>query len=281
MTAFVGGVVVLLSVSFAARAFARDASLPYRNYPGFQCHQWNRSGECSDWSYFDEKMIAPTRYVLPYSRPTSVQNTYVAPRTSAWPATTRCGLPTEDCTGAISVRVTANPNPVPRSELLTYSIYVRNDDSQMRTYTVRAYLDDIVGFESATYGGYSDGKVIRWDAQRLAPKTSRSMILRVRVRENASLNLPVLLRVQADRSTDSVSVAVADSDEWYFDNAVKYTDSGVYAPYGHPRRYRKVDQYQPRYFYDSAGNLHYRSTTTTNYNGQGTFYCDSTRFVCR
>lgn len=241
-------------------AFARDASLPYRIMPGFQCHQWNWMGECSDWSYFQPTRTAPPAYGGTSS---------VRPMFPVY----RCNSPTVDCTGSISVRGSASPNPVARGDLLTYTIYIRNDDSQNRTVNVRAYLDaNAVAFQNATFGGYSDGTTIRWDSQIIPARMSRTIILRVRVRTDARLTEPILLRLQADRGSDSVSVNLIDR-EGIYDNTMRFTDDGVYVRSGHPPRYRRLDQYTPQYYYDNTGNLHYRS------NGPG-YYCDQTQYVC-
>ena len=170
-------------------AVGRDASLPYRSMPGFQCHQWNWMGECSDWSYFDYR-TAPPAYGGTTAFPT-------------YPVY-RCLNPTVDCTGSVTVRGSASPNPVALGQLLTYTLYIRNDDSQARTINVRAYLDtNSASFESSTFGGFSDGNMVRWDSQRIPARMSRTIILRVRIRNDARVTEPSILRIQAGNSSDA------------------------------------------------------------------------------
>jgi hypothetical protein len=227
------GVLLALAafLSCSGNVFARDASVPYRNLPGFACHRWNSLGECSDFSYFDQK-------TAPVTRP-SLYPTGSSPRTAVRYG---CSGPTVDCTGSVSVRATASKNTVIRGEQFTYTLYVRNDDSQYRNVTLRAYLNDNVRFESATFGGFTDGNTIRWDTQRMAPGTSRTILLRVRVQANASTGFPVEMRVVADRSADVVTTTVLDGAEWN-SNAIRIRSDGVYVQYGNPPRYRRLDDY--------------------------------------
>ncbi|MSR87322.1 DUF11 domain-containing protein [Candidatus Peribacteria bacterium] len=272
---FIGGTAIPFSVS------AVDASLPYRKYPGFQCHQWNRLGECSDWSYFEPSFNAKTP---PPAYGAAILNRPVNP-------TYRCQNPTVDCTGSVSVRGSASPGVASRGEILTYNIYLRNDDSQNRTVSVRAYMDGNVGFVNATYGGYSDGTMVRWDNQSIPARMSRTMILRVRVRGDASTGKPIVLRIQSDRSSDSVSTNVMEST-YYNSNAIRFTDDGVYVRSGHPPRYIRTDfynsqtkYYPPEYYYSRTSNNYYRNSYSSSYgysrSYQGGFYCDSRKFVCR
>jgi len=124
------------------------------------------------------------------------------------------------------VRVRATPNPVPLGALLTYTLYVRNADSQVRTVNVRAYPDENVVFENATYGGFADGDLIRWDALRIPAWSSRSFTMRVRVRSNAPIGSPIALTVQAGSSVDRTSVAVLDAG--YYGNVIRVLDNGMY-----------------------------------------------------
>lgn len=64
------------SLLASAPVFARDASLPYRNQPGFQCNRWNALGECSDWSYTDYRTYSTyggSTYTSPVYYPPSNQ----------------------------------------------------------------------------------------------------------------------------------------------------------------------------------------------------------------
>ncbi|NOS67501.1 MAG: hypothetical protein HOO67_04025 [Candidatus Peribacteraceae bacterium] len=258
-------ILVVSSVVFPGVASAYGSSVSYRNAPGFVCHRWGTSGQCADWSYYEVPPPAygglrytenPNQAYYRYYK--SVKTTpYVQTTTPARAvySGTRCTDPTVDCTGRVSVRASANTNPAVLGDLLTYTIYVRNDDSQNRTVNVRAYVDRNVGFESATYGGYSDGDVIRWDALRIPARSSRSFTLRVRVHSNAPTGSALQLKVQAGNSVDSVSVNVYDSG--YYQNSIRVNDDGIrvrYNQYTGDRELRSL----PTYYHDEFGNVHTR-----------------------
>ena len=149
-------------------------------------------------------------------------------------------------------RARGMPNPVALGELLTYTLYVRNDDSQIRSVDVRAYIDENTTFDSATYGGYRDGEVIRWDALRIPARSSRSFTMRVRVRSSAPTGVPIKLTVRADQSIDAASVNVIDPG--YYDNALRVLDDGMYVNYTWYGGTRRL-QVQPVYYRDRYGNV--------------------------
>ncbi len=240
----------IIGLALPSLAAARDASIQYRSSPGFQCNRWNASNECADWSYYDygyNMNSAPVyRGSTLYRRNISV--TPVRQQQTGM----RCGNATIDCTGSVSVRVRGMPNPVSLGELLTYTLYVRNDDSQIRSVEVRAYIDENTDFDSATYGGYQDGEVIRWDALRIPARSSRSFTMRVRVRSHASTGTPLKLTVRADQSIDTASVNVLDAG--YYSNAYRVLDDGTYVNYNRYSGERRL-QVQPIYYRDRYGNV--------------------------
>lgn len=184
-----------------------------------------------------------------------------------------CQNPTVDCTGSVTIRGTGSPNPARRGGVLTYRLYVRNDDSQNRTVNVKAYIDpNAVVFQDATFAGYSDKTAIRWNSQSIPARSSRTLVLRVRVRSDATLTKPILLRIQTDRSSDVVSVDTDDSNRFY-DNAIQYDTRGYVAPTGRSPRIRRAT-HNTMFYYDENGVMHYHS------QGDG-YYCDPYQYVCQ
>lgn len=244
-------------VLFPSLVFAKDASASFSNSPGFRCNRWNGAGECADWSYYDYyyKHTPVYRGAMQYKR-----NTYVVPVRGAPSKFSRglrsiCSNPTADCTGRVTARVRATPNPVTIGGRLAYTVYVRNDDSQIRTVNVRAYLDENVELDNVTYGGYLDGDLIRWDALRIPALSSRSLTLNVVVRSSAPTGTPVRLTVRADNSIDTSSVKVLD--EGYYSNAIRVLDDGIYVYYNHYTGTRLLRS-QPVYYHDQFGNVRVR-----------------------
>lgn len=230
-------------ILWPSSSFARDASVLYRNSPGFQCHRWNDAGECADWSTFNYGYTLRSTPVYRgnalYWRDTSLIP--VRPSTMM-----RCNNSRVDCTGHVTVRVRAMPNPVLLGNLLTYTLYVRNADSQVRTVNVRAYLDENVDLDSATYGGFADGNLVRWDGLKIPAWSSRSFTMRVRVRSHTSFGTPIALTVQAGSSVDRTSVAVLDAG--YYRSAIRVLDDGVFV---YENRYgTRAFPWQPIFYRD-------------------------------
>lgn len=238
-------------------ASARDASIQHRSSTGFQCNRWNDSGECADWSYYYYKMRSTPVYrgSAAYKRSMFLVPVRSAPATFSRVLRTNCANPTADCTGRVTVRVRATPNAVSIGELLTYILYVRNDDSQIRTVNIRAYPDENTAFDSATYGGYADGDLIRWDGLRVPARSSRSFIMRVLVRSNAPTGAPIRLTVRADQSIDTSSVRVLDAG--YYSNAIRVLDDGIYVHYNRYTGTRPLRS-QPIYYHDRYGDVRVR-----------------------
>ncbi len=196
-SAFIKGLGLLIASIIVLAPFAaaaKDLSLPYRNYPGFTCNRWNAQGECSDFSYYDQGMsgtpyIAPAPYYAPaytpsYTYPANVSNSYGSCYDSYGRYDTRY------CTnssygyayGNVSVRVTGAPNPVYGDDLLTYSVYLRNDSASDRTIDVRAFLDSRTIFHSASDRGqsYNNDEVL-WSRMMIRRNSSKTLSLTVRV----------------------------------------------------------------------------------------------------
>lgn len=248
----VAGVIVIAGL-MPLPALASDRSAPYRSYPGFFCRQWNSWNECTSWTYFDARSTTNRTY----------DGTWVTRST----APVRCTNARRDCTGSISVHVSA-AGSVRRGDVLTYDIFLRNNDSQWRTVDLRAFLDRHSSFQSASGDARLDGATVRWANQSLAPRSGRSITLTVRVRPNVARSNPVLLRVLADGKSDTVSTAVLDEPSSYTADVLRI-DTRYYDPYQGTAPYRRVDDRSLQYYYDASGAIRYRTADDTYYGQYG------------
>ncbi len=258
-------------------AFAYDASLPFRSYPGFVCHAWNARGECSDYSYIDYRNAADPDYRNVYVAPTYRQPVrYAQPVIrQPWSATVNGNMygyryactPTTDCTGEVTVRVSSSPTTVAPRGLITYNVYLRNNDSQTRTVDLRAYLDSDTVFESATFGGYSDGKNVRWNTMQMPPMSSRTVQVNAYVRGNIPVGRTLAFQAHAGSSLDSMTTRVLASG--FGSNAIEYREDGIYGPVGYPPVYRRLGEVQPpNYGYRLTPRGTVYGTENTWYNGR-------------
>ena len=202
---------------------------------------------CATLASAQTPLYFPNSSVLIYTQPTWQQPAYRYV----------CNNPLKDCTGTVSVRITALPKIVAREEILTYTLYVRNDDSQTRTVDLRAYLDPNVTFENSTYGGYQSSTSVRWDALKIARQSSRTVVLRVRVRGDAS-GTEISLQAKVGSTVDTVTTKLSDTR--YGTNGIRVNDDGSLSILsGNPPRY--VPYYQiPRStrVYNQRDNSFYR-----------------------
>jgi hypothetical protein len=277
---------LIAGATFPVLASAKDASLPYRRVAGFTCHNWNAQRECVDWSVYATPPPAYGGWAVTETPEEAFYRYYMnQKKSSVRPSTSnvqrsvirsRCNNPTVDCTGRVSVRARATPLPAVLGKPITYSMYVRNDDSQIRSVNVRAYLDDEVRFDVANYGGYEDGDIVRWDAIRIPAYGSRTLSMRGIVQSNAPLGTPLQFKVQAGNSVDSVAVDVADG--WMYENAIRVDDDGITVRYNQYSGRRYLDQ-QPTIYHDEFGRTRYRygdgSVSEDDYKP-----CDSVAYRC-
>lgn len=234
--------------------------------PGYRCHRWNRYGECTDESMYDLGRALPGSLFI-----------------GTTPSLLRCQSPTLDCTGRVSVRTRSVPTIVRRGGIITYTIYLRNDDSQTRTVHVRAFLDQNSELQSASAGYVADGRLVRWNALRMEPWASKMLVLRARVAVSAPYESELRMIVQAGNSADSTVTAVENTrDE---DRVIGYPTAQYY-PLGAVAipSYRKP-QHDPRnYYYDGDGVMQYRyyGRIETNFPYSRTYGsgCDRRYFSC-
>ncbi|MBI1812892.1 hypothetical protein HY285_03600 [Candidatus Peregrinibacteria bacterium] len=241
-----------LSVSLAMGilpAAAADPSIPFRNADGFQCYSYNGKGECTNFSFFNtggygamypaapaypsSSYYPPTTYAPTISYPPAAyapSYKYPYGNSSSYPVANR-----------VTVRVTANPDPVSRGDELSYSIYVRNDTYSPRTVDVRAFLDPDTTFLAASNGGRETTNLeADWYSVYVAARSSMTLTLRTRVEYSANPGNIIRLRVDADGDSDDVTTRVDDS--------FRYRN-----PYGFPcSSYRGYG----RYSYDYDGGRH-------------------------
>lgn len=191
---------------------------------------------------------------------------------AAWVPQRRVCSPLVDCTGTVTVRGQATPNPVSEGQYLNYTFYVRNDDSQKRIVNMVAMMDPATRFGSATFGGMHDGNTVRWTGLTIPAGASRTLVLRVLVRGDA-FDRSIALRVQTNHSTDRVETTVEPMTV-FVPNAYAYPSYGQ--SYGYPYAYEDRrpyhDEYRSRNYYNSYNSY-------SNYYGS-LYNCDPSRFRC-
>lgn len=231
LSPLLGSVAIGLSLLAAAPgAGAADVSLQYRNHSGFVCHHYNNRGECTDFSYFDSR--SSSNYYnnynndYYYSQPIYRTNDYYYPPTTSRTTSNRCTG--RACYGDVTVSVTASPDPVEEDDIITYRIYVRNDDSSARLVDVVAFLDD----DMVAYDGSSDrGRLLRRDEVEwnisMSPRSSKTLTLRVRA-DDVNDGDEISLRVEAEDDSDDVDVEVRDDrDDDDDDDCNRFDDCDI------------------------------------------------------
>ena len=117
----------------------------------------------------------------------------------------------DDCD--VTVRVTASDDEVEENDLLTYSIYVRNDDSRDQRVDVRGFLDGDTTYYSISDGGRRvNGDEVEWDNILVGRRSSRTLSVTVRVDDNVDDGDTLTFRAEAGDDEDDVSVDVDDDD---------------------------------------------------------------------
>lgn len=243
---FLTSLVLTLGIAMPVAVSAADQSLPYRNFPGFQCHNWNSIGECVDFSYDD------------YGRAPSAAGTLV-PRGSV-PSSFGSNL-CVSCARGVSVRVRAT-NSVIRGGHVNYSVYIRNDDTIAHSIPVRVYLDPQTTYVSGSLGGRTDGTMIRWDDVRIGARSSITLAIRVSVNPSASVNSQIVMTAQAAWSSDSAITKVDDLP--YTGNTLRVIgDNVIVRTVRRPGIYQNaqyiIPNYQRSYTESTLSSVRYRS----------------------
>lgn len=260
-----GGAVVLALVLASPAAHAKDLSVKYRNYPGFQCNNWNWKNECTDFSYLDPRPAynGYTGYTTGVPAPQYFYHpVYTFPNQLNYGNSYRCQA-TRDCTGSVSIRVRGIPTVAVRGDEIIYTLYVRNDDSQYRTTPVTAVLDNDVTVISASTGGYSQGNSVRWNSLRIAAGDSQTLTITVRINANATLGRSLPIVVSAGNSSDTAYTQIKAGDAY---RPVRFPNgSNPYNPYGVPSIYPvlypsdnlNLSQQQYQYMINNGGYQNY------------------------
>jgi hypothetical protein len=269
--AFLAGSAVVLALILASpAAHAADASLLYRNYPGFQCNRWNWRNECTDFSYLDPRggyQVPGVQgsYALPgvpqyYYHPV---NYYPSSNLLYYRSPLQVCSPDRDCTGHLSVTVRGIPTVAVRGDAITYTIYVRNDDSQTRTAAVRAVIDGDVVVDAASTGGYMEGNTVVWKSVRVAAGQSATLTINARIRPSAQVGRKIPVIVSAGGQTDTATTEVSGGANYGRPPIRFINGSNPYTPYGiptfHPVLYPSGRSY-------NNGNAYYYNGTPTYYN---------------
>lgn len=284
----------LLVIAAAAAAWAlctpsadaRDLSLQYRNYPGFQCHGWNSAGECIDFSYFENAPYhGPSRYptyAAPIKRPivAPVYQPIKYPTNIYYSNTYRpgynnvgnCGGYYDDCYGygKASVRVTAAPNPAYVGDRLTYSLYVRNE-GYARNVHIWADFDQDTDFVFASNNGEREGnRRVHWNLH-MNDRQSRTLTLTVRVNPNARNS--VRLNAHTDSSSDDVVTNINtrsyNYNQGYYNNGNCYYND-CYNNYNYNSNYYNYNTYDP--YYRSSSSYSYPTQYQYQYQSQSPYY---------
>lgn len=268
-----GGAVVLALVLASPAAHAKDLSIPYRNYPGFQCNTWNWKNECTDFSYLDprgayQNVPAPQYFYHPVY---TFQN--ATPYGYRYNTNAYYCQATRDCTGSVNVRVRGIPTVAVRGDTVTYTIYVRNDDSQYRTTKVTAVVDNDASILSASTGGYSQGNTVFWNSIRIAPGQSETLTISVRINANATLGRSMPITASTGNSSDTGYTEIKAGQEY---RSIVYPNgSNPYNLYGIPSQYPvlypsnnlNLSQQQYQYYYQNGGSPYYSYPNMQYYPG--------------
>lgn len=152
----------------------------------------------------------------------------------------RVGLPYN----SISTALSDGLSTAEKGQVLTYQLRVTNNDETIvgTNVAVDAGLPRFGEFVSATDNGYFDGSNIRWLVTNIAPKETRLLTFKVRIRPDAPVDALLVASAVADGITGSVSrdttnVVAESSEVSQFDRAPgilfrKTADRGEVLPGG-------------------------------------------------
>lgn len=178
----------ILLVGMAEPVLAYDASLPYQNYPSFECLRRNTRGECVDFTYD------------PNDRPSSSSSR--SSRSSS--STSTSG------TGDIEIDIDPDGDAVRPGEFIEFVIELENTRRNRITTDVRAEFDSDLDFQSASDDGEErSGDEVLWEDVRIDGRDTEELTLRMRVRNNARIGRSLRLRVWADGNREEAIVVTS------------------------------------------------------------------------
>lgn len=235
---------LVLGAIVSSTAQAKDLSLPYRNYPGFVCHHTNALGECVDYSYFEYgAQVSPyssyPAYNVPYSNDYYNANAYPYSNNynaNLLPCGNSYGGYASNCYAPVNVRVSSTPRDLVPGTRVTYRIYVRNDDSVPRNVAVRATLDSLTSFLSASNGGMlTSSNMVNWSLS-FGPRASRILLVTAIVSPNARNGDTIRLVADVNGSQDETVSTVRYGNNYPYSNNydanLNYNSSSCYQQNG-------------------------------------------------
>lgn len=178
-------------------AYAYDASLTYRNYPGFQCYQWNSRGECVNFSYSASGTTGSTRSSSSRSR-----SSYSTARD-----------------GDIEIEIDPDGDAVRPGEIVEFDIDLRNRRNSRVTTDVVATFDSDLDFLSASDDGDEISRdEVEWQDIRVGARDTETLTLRMRVRSGARIGRSLHLTVEANGTEEEVIVVTSSRSRRNDDN---------------------------------------------------------------
>lgn len=189
------GLLALLLLSEVPLSQAYDASLPYQNYPSFECFRRNSRGECVDFSYNPNDRASSSRSTT--SRSSS--------RTSSSRSLSYAG------NGDIEISMNKDGDGVRPGEFLRLVIRLENNRRSRITTDVRVKFASELDFQSAGGGGEEiSSDEVEWRDVRINARDEKELELRVRVRSNARIGRSLRLRVFADGNEEEFTVVTSN-----------------------------------------------------------------------
>jgi hypothetical protein len=169
-------------------AIAYDASLPYQNYPSFECFRRNARNECVDFTYDPNDTSSSSSR----SRSTSSRSSSVSGN------------------GDIEINIDPDGDAVRPGEFVEFVIELRNTRNSRVTTDVRAEFDSDLDFQSASRNGDDIGNdEVEWQNIRVDGRDTEELKLRVRVRTGARVGRTLRLRVSADGNEEEATVVTS------------------------------------------------------------------------
>ncbi len=213
----IGALVISLFTSIQI-ASAADASLPYRNKPGFVCHSYNTKNECVDFSYVDTGTTN--------SRLGALSSSVISSRSSAYYSNSSTYCRTGAC--LINARITG-PERIRPGQRVFYLVTLRNESTRDRRSDVDVNFDDRFGdFVAASDEGEDDEDEINWNNILVPAQSTRYLTFELRHRGGTRYGDNVVT-VDVDGSRDQTVTTV---DTAYLSSLNRYDSAVCYDQYG-------------------------------------------------
>ncbi len=180
------GLLALLLLGTGEHVLAYDASLPYQNYPSFECFRRNAQRECVDFSYD------------PNDRSSSSSNSSNSSSTSSG-------------NGDIEISMNKDGDGVRPGEFLRLIIRLENTRRSRVTTDVRVEFAADLDFQSGSDDVEEiSSDEVEWQDVRIAARDEEELELRMRVRSAARVGRSLRLRVWADGNVEDFTVVTSN-----------------------------------------------------------------------